>query len=168
MPNPPAFCDNCGAIFPSEIGGENSTNITYINCSSPCPYCGGKGSIPDGVYNFTGDVIRLLSGPQKTVEQLQRLAKIITAARESSEEPSQTFEKIKREAPELRSIVDILPTTRIELYAFLTLIVIAISVIIELRTEYREWVHSFFDIFHSYTFFGSFSQPIHIVWLSMI
>ena len=75
----PAVCDNCGAIFPSTFEVSNSTDISFSGCGSgPCPACGGQGHIPDGVYNFIGNTIELLSGPKRSVSELQRLALILT------------------------------------------------------------------------------------------
>lgn len=130
MPDIPAFCDNCGAIFRSGIfiGGGTATMVG--NRAGPCPVCGSMGTIPDGVYSAAGNVLRLLSGPQKTVEQLKRLAAVINEARRTQEEPNQIAERIKEEAPELSSFVDALPKTRSELYNFLLVILTAVSVLI--------------------------------------
>src|SRR5512136_1169416 len=59
----PAVCDSCGVIFSSVFEVSDSTNISFYGCGSgPCPKCGGDGHIPDGVYNFIGNTIELLSG----------------------------------------------------------------------------------------------------------
>ncbi|HTN93696.1 MAG TPA: SEC-C metal-binding domain-containing protein [Gallionella sp.] len=88
------------------------------------------GTIPDGVYTAAGNVLRLLSGPQKTIEQLKRLVAVIVEARRTQEEPNRIAEKIKEEAPELSSLVDALPKTRSELYNFILVILTAVSVLI--------------------------------------
>ena len=99
MPQLPAFCDNCGTVFPSGFAISGGGSATLIgNKSGPCPACGGMGSVPDGVFNVTGNVVRLLSGPQKTIEQLQKLASVINEARRTVEEPNKAVEKIKKEA----------------------------------------------------------------------
>lgn len=74
----PGFCDTCGAIFPSPFAFENARNITFSNVEvGPCPNCGGTGHIPDGVYDFFGNTIQLLSGPGRTEAELRRLATIL-------------------------------------------------------------------------------------------
>ncbi len=134
----PAFCDNCGAVFPSGFAIRGEGAKTFVgNKSGPCPVCGRMGSVPDGVFDVTDNVIRLLSGPQKTVEQLRKLASVIKEARETVEKPNKAVEKIKNEAPELSSIVDALPKTRNELYGFLTIILMAVGSIIAVAALYK-------------------------------
>ena len=73
--NIPAVCDQCNNFFPGEPVTENSTNVTFENkIVGPCPRCGGTGHVPDGVYNFSENVIELVQGPDTTVADLQRLA----------------------------------------------------------------------------------------------
>jgi hypothetical protein len=73
MPLMPAICDNCGAVFSSGVmGSDGASHITFANCTAgPCPRCGGMGHIPDGVYNFIGNAIEFLSGPQRTIDELK-------------------------------------------------------------------------------------------------
>jgi uncharacterized protein YecA (UPF0149 family) len=130
MPDIPAFCDKCGAIFRSGIFIGGGTATLVGNKAGPCPMCASMGTIPDGVYSAAGNVLRLLSGPHKTVEQLIKLAAIIAEARRVQEEPNQIAEKIKQEAPELSSLVDALPKTRSELYNFILVICAAVTVLL--------------------------------------
>jgi len=131
MPNLPAFCDNCEAIFDSGFLAENSLNISFINCKSgPCPNCGSMGHIPDGVYNIIGKTIELLTGPQRTVYELTKLAYLIKKAQKDHPSPEVFSNIIDREIPELSSIKGILPKTRAELYQFLIIILMLINIII--------------------------------------
>jgi SEC-C motif len=126
----PAFCDKCGAVFGSGFVADNSTNMTFVgNRAGPCPACGGMGHTPDGVFNFVGNTIEILSAPQRTVEELSRLAKIIGEAKGKNRSPEQVSETIRNEIPELTSFADSLPKTRTELYAFLTLAMSAITLL---------------------------------------
>lgn len=139
MPQLPAFCDSCGTAFPSGFAIGGGGTATFIgNKSGPCPACGSMGSVPDGVFSAAGNIIRLLSGPQKTIEQLQRLASVISEARTTVSEPNKAVERIKQEAPELSSIVDVLPKTRMELYAFLTILLMAIATVIAAAAQYKD------------------------------
>lgn len=75
MINIPAVCNQCKNFFPGDAVPEGSTNVTFNNKTvSPCPRCGGTGTVPDGVYNFFDNAIELVSGPESTVADLQRLA----------------------------------------------------------------------------------------------
>lgn len=117
----PAFCDSCGAIFPSGFEVEAS-ETTFVNCGSgPCPECGSSGHIPDGVYSFIGNTIQLLSGPASTVSELQKLAAILSEARERKTSPEEVGKRIEEEAPGLSGLKDLLPKTRSEFYSFVTI-----------------------------------------------
>lgn len=62
MVNIPAFCDTFGAAFPSGYAFENCRNVHLSgNKSEPCSRCGGMGSVPYGVFNFTENVIEILN-----------------------------------------------------------------------------------------------------------
>ena len=135
MPEAPAFCDSCGSIFGSGFHFEESTNIILSGCTSICPYCGGIGRIPDGVYNFVGSTIELLTGPQRSVTELQLLARILKEAKEKKSSFDEVSTALKKEVPELSSISDILPRSRTELYAFITIILSIIGLVIAARSK---------------------------------
>ena len=120
----PAVCDRCGMIFPSGVEVSDSTNITFYGCgAAPCPGCGGDGHIPDGVYNFIGNTIELLSGPSRTVSELERLANILRQVHQEGASLAQVGQKIQNEVPKLSSLKNILPKTRSELYAFIAIVI---------------------------------------------
>ena len=117
----PAFCDRCGAVFPSSFEVEG-LHTTFVNCGAgPCPECGSSGHIPDGVYNFIGSTIELLSGPASTMSELQKLATILSEAREHKTSPEEVSKRIKEEVPGLSGLKDLLPKTRSEFYSFVTI-----------------------------------------------
>ena len=124
----PAVCDSCGSIFATCIAAGKG-RLTFDNrTAGPCPLCGATGTIPDGIYTVVEGVLRALV-PHRTMVQLRQLAAVLEEARRTATEPNQVDEQIKREAPELTSIVDALPKTRTELYLFIGLIVAAISAV---------------------------------------
>jgi hypothetical protein len=130
MPSIPAFCDTCGTAFPSGFFFENSTNVTLSgNKSGPCPNCGGMGHVPDGVFNFIGSTIEILSAPQRTVEELTRLAQILRDAKTKQQSNEQVTSQIKRELPMLSSLADLLPKNREQLYGFLAVVLAAIQLL---------------------------------------
>lgn len=124
----PAFCDSCGTAFNSGIAVDNSRNISFVgNIVGPCPRCGGVGHVPDGVFNFVGNTIEILSAPQRTFDELSRLARIIEEAREEQAPPDAVVQKIRQQLPALAGLADLLPRTPADLYAFLTLIIAVLS-----------------------------------------
>lgn len=130
MPSIPAFCDTCSTAFPSGISVENASNVTLSgNRSGPCPSCGGMGHVPDGVFNFIGNTIEILSAPQRTVEELARLVQIIHEAKAKQQSNEQVAAQIKQELPGLSSLADILPKNRGELYGFLGVVLATITLL---------------------------------------
>jgi len=126
----PAFCDSCGAAFGSGIVVENCRNITFSgNRSGPCPRCGSMGSVIDGVFNVVGDVIEILSAPQRTVESLNKLSNIFREAAKEKDSTEQITEKINEQVPELSLITRYIPKNATELVAWLTFILIAMQTI---------------------------------------
>lgn len=128
MPSVPAFCDTCGTVFNSGIFVENSTNISFAgNQSGPCPSCGGMGHIPDGVFNFIGNTIEILSAPDRTIAELTQLARILAEAKSKSETREQVASRIEREIPSLSKLAKLLPENRAELYSFLAVVLAAVQ-----------------------------------------
>lgn len=85
MPVAPAICDDCGAIFPSGFAFSGGGSATLIgNKSGPCPVCGGVGSVPDGLYEFTGDTLRIVTSwsPARRHDLLEKLRAAQTAGRD--------------------------------------------------------------------------------------
>ncbi|MDB4076587.1 SEC-C metal-binding domain-containing protein [Porticoccaceae bacterium] len=131
MPLIPAFCDNCGAAFSSGIFIDNCTNISlHSNKSGPCPRCGGMGSVLDGVFNVIGDVIERISSIRENKDVLIKASEILTRAVEVQASSQEVAKEIRRDTPEISNLADVLPKTRIELYAFLTLILFIIATIL--------------------------------------
>lgn len=127
MPSVPAFCDTCSTVLNSGIFVENATNITFTgNQSGPCPNCGGMGHIPDGVFNFIGNTIEILSAPERTIAELTQLANILREAKAKSETREQVVSRIEKEVPSLSKLVKLLPENRSELYGFLAVVLAAI------------------------------------------
>jgi uncharacterized protein YecA (UPF0149 family) len=128
MPILPAFCDTCGTAFSSGIFVENSTNISFSgNKSGPCPQCGGMGHVPDGVFNFIGSTIEILSAPERTISELLSLARLLREARAKTETKEQVASIIQKELPALSLLAKILPENKSELYGFLGLVIAAIA-----------------------------------------
>jgi preprotein translocase subunit SecA len=88
------------------------------------------------VYNFIGNTIELLSGPSRTVSELERLSKILSQAHKDRISLEQVSKRITDEVPELSSIKDLLPKSRSELYAFIAIIITIIGIILgQLKKE---------------------------------
>jgi hypothetical protein len=127
----PAICNSCGKIFSSGIEIIDSSHVSFSgNIVGPCPNCGGNGHIPDGLYNFIGNTIELLSGPCRTVSELKRLQTILNQACKNRTSLEDVSKRIQEDIPELSSLKDLFPKTRSEFYGFLAVIIAIISLIL--------------------------------------
>lgn len=137
MPNLPAFCDNCGTIFPSGFLIDHASHVTLSgNKSGPCPKCGGMGSIPDGVFNFVGNVVEILSAPQVTLEKLQRLSQLASELKDKAVES--TLEKIEKEFPELKETIENVRKDSGHIVTWLTLFFLAVQTVIQAAAYFAD------------------------------
>ncbi|WP_308015736.1 SEC-C metal-binding domain-containing protein [Priestia aryabhattai] len=140
MSQVPAFCTECGLIFPSrQLSISNSRNITIENCTEECISCGSIAKVPDGVYNFIGETIELLSGPERTVEELNRLAEILRVSKRNNSSYEQVMDEVQREVPQVASLLSmILPKTPDQFYAFMNLLLATIMFLTNLSSGENE------------------------------
>ncbi|PEW04514.1 hypothetical protein CN425_05115 [Bacillus cereus] len=118
----PAFCDNCGNIFPSGIAFENSIGITMIGNKSQCPRCGYMARVPDGVFNFYNNAIEVLQASESTIKDLQKFYSIIQTANKAEATPQEVEQEIEKEVPKLSFLAKYLPQNAKELGVYLSAI----------------------------------------------
>jgi hypothetical protein len=133
----PAFCGSCGLVFPSGIVIENSTGISLSGVNARCPRCGGVGRVPDGLYNVLGQTVQLLTGPGRSSEQLLRLKSTLEAARNQQQEPEEVRKAVLAAAPELTGLASAMPTTRTELYAFITVVLTLLALLVSAYAAFK-------------------------------
>ena len=88
-----------------------------------CPRCGKLATMAEGIFNFTNDTIEVISASKSTVEKLTQYRRLIEDLRTGTVSHSEVVSSIRNNAPELSKLIDLLPKTRNELYAFLTLLI---------------------------------------------
>jgi hypothetical protein len=88
------------------------------------------GRIPDGIYNVIGQTIEILQRPGSDLGGIGRLAAILERAKAQNASVEQVRASITKEAPQLQTIGDALPTNRAELYAFIALLLTALTMIL--------------------------------------
>lgn len=117
-------------MFPSGLVFNNSTAITFARCTAgPCPTCGGDGHIPDGTFNFVGDAIEVVQASDRSRAELLRFAAALREARERGATAQEVRQVIEQQAPELKTLLDVLPRTRTELYAFITMLLALVAIL---------------------------------------
>jgi hypothetical protein len=80
-PHIPAFCSNCGLIFPALALAPDAADITVRDFQVQCGRCGAMAELPDGTFNVVDDVIEVLEGSALTRERLARLGALMDQAR---------------------------------------------------------------------------------------
>jgi len=137
--NLPAFCDTCGTAFPSSfvVNGRVSGLSMAGNSAGPCPKCGGRGHVPDGVFNFVGQTIEIVSAPRRTFDELSRFANIVRRARESGAPSDAVAREIRESTPNFAGIASLLPKNRQDWYAFLNLLLVIVTLAMQL-TKHTE------------------------------
>ncbi|MRX52361.1 hypothetical protein GJU41_00125 [Bacillus idriensis] len=120
MVHVPAFCDNCGNIFPSGMVFQGASfNVTLTRSKSRCPSCKQWARIPEGVFNFYNNAIEVLQGTEETVKDLQKLYMIIQNASKLETLPQDVKQEIQKEVPKLSFLARYLPKNAKELSAYL-------------------------------------------------
>ena len=121
-----AVCDACGKFFGSGLHFDNLREARFENnLVGSCPFCGSWGHIPNGLYNFIENTIEILAAPRRSIEDMLRLREIVLQGRKQNTSPDDLRAELKRTSPELGGLLDSLPKTRNQLYAFLTVVIAA-------------------------------------------
>lgn len=70
----PAMCPDCGAIFKSNNYNVGSSRFYSQDNREVCPCCTGeRAKLVDGFFDLTGDIIRVISAPDVSVEMISSL-----------------------------------------------------------------------------------------------
>src|SRR5260370_38922940 len=76
----PAFCPNCGAVFPSVIAIGGGSGVFRGNVQT-CPFCGAMAQIADATFQTTaGEVLAAIHAPGVTRAMLIRYVAAATKA----------------------------------------------------------------------------------------
>jgi len=153
MPFLPTFCDTCGAIFPSAILFENEINANPSdNLSGPCPKCGAMGHIPESTYDDINKTIELLNGTGKSLDELNKLAKILRNSQLKSLGIDEIRQQVHQEVPELTSILELLPETHPHVDQIINIIFFIITIIISLTLAGHQPTITTQDIINNFYF----------------
>lgn len=132
-----AFCENpsCGAIFPapSIIGGNGNATIQMTNNRyGPCPNCGGYGRIPDGLYQYANNVVKLLRGPQESQAALRRVEALLKAAHNQTLSRDEVLSQVREVAPNVATAMEkVPPTTVTQQWILIFIAVVTLAILIQ-------------------------------------
>jgi hypothetical protein len=131
----PSICDNCGTIFPSGFAfGEGGGATLIFNKAGPCPNCGGLGTIPDGLYEFVGDTLNIVSS--WTPERIQRLVAGLETAR-NGPNPRAATEAVIAENEDLLEVASrlLIPRDAGEFWAFVAALLALLMLLSASQTD---------------------------------
>ena len=108
---PMVFCPK-GHVFESRMFRiENSTNITLVGNTEPCPVCGSTARVMDGTFDFVDGVVRVLSAPKITCDRLRALEQVL---KDSTGQPrEEVVQAIRKTDPKLGRALEKLHPERI-------------------------------------------------------
>ena len=108
----PAICDNCGTAWAATniIGGSpgvrGQVQMTG-NRVGPCPKCGARGRIPDGVYDLIGDTLEVVTSADLPHDTLQSLIEILRDAADGKVQAKAVVEQVAANAPALAPTINV-------------------------------------------------------------
>ena len=114
MAGVPAYCERCNTLFESSaLSIGSGAVVTFANCGTSCPRCGGMARILDGTYSAVGAALQVLRGSSFTHEQVRRLQTLRSSLESEGRDPKETIPKEVIEAisaiqPELGAAVKLL------------------------------------------------------------
>jgi hypothetical protein len=131
----PVICDDCGRIWITEqlvgVTGGGSANVQLQNVGvSPCPYCGGTGHVPDGMYRLQENAAEYL-GALKPAE-LRALLHVVSEAQAQNLNAEQVAERIEEEVPAAAEVGGLLKMDASALRDWLAILLALLSIILPL------------------------------------
>lgn len=140
----PAKCGYCGYLFPSGYGFDPGGTGVEVSMkgwenapvSTPCPMCGRRrGRVLAGEYEFVKDTMTLLRGPERTVQELKRLAAFLRDAQETAATADEILERAESAGVSdlVRKLLADRPT-RMEVATWLGLLLAIVSLWVTLKS----------------------------------
>jgi SEC-C motif len=114
------------------------STVELTNIHGQCPQCGSSVTMPSGVYDTLGDVLKIITSPGRTREELRRLEAIIRAAQKYPQKPKALDKKIAKEVPGFAGLSRYIPKTSEALAAWLLVIVTILTLLKEDRPNITE------------------------------
>ena len=79
MPRVPAYCPNCGAVFPGPVGLGPGARVILQNVITNCPFCGSNAEM-EGEFRGTENAIQVIRSSVITPDALRAFAEILKDA----------------------------------------------------------------------------------------
>lgn len=136
----PVVCDDCHQLWITEslfgVEGGGAVKVTLENTTvKPCPYCGGTGRVPDGVYELRNNAAHYF-GDLNAVE-LRTLLEIVKDAQRQTLDADVVAARIEAEVPAASPVAGLVRNSGSGLLAWLTLLV-AVLTLLRPLVEHRD------------------------------
>ncbi|MGU2445506.1 SEC-C metal-binding domain-containing protein [Burkholderia cenocepacia] len=131
MASVPAICNQCGTPFPSglEMGNGSHSNTFISFTAGPCPKCGGRGSIPPGVYGVIDGLVQFARAGGSPNERLAMLGEVAVAAKENGWSADQFKDEAERRSPGASKLLSWIPSNKGEWYTFVGLLIMVATLL---------------------------------------
>ncbi|BAO55779.1 SEC-C metal-binding domain-containing protein [Nonlabens marinus] len=134
-----AFCENdkCKSVFEFSnlIGGRGSAIIKMTNSKvGPCPNCGSKGVVSDGVYKYFDEAISFIRGPKSSIEQLLELKNLIETFKNNPKPKEEVVKEVEKISPEYAETIK--KTPGIDYHKWITTILAILTAAILVQQTY--------------------------------
>jgi hypothetical protein len=118
----PAFCSNCGAVFPSVIAIGGGSGVFRGNAQR-CRFCGGMAQIADATFQTTaGEVLAAIQAPGVTRAMLVRFSAAVKRAYVERTPPELLAEEVARINPIFAELIRRYGTTGLYLAVLLAIV----------------------------------------------
>jgi len=95
------------------------------------------GRVPDGIYRYSNGVLRLLTGPNVSVQKLRSVEAILRDARSKASTKAELLKKIEAASPETANALVTVPDQN-GLLAWLAVVIAIVSLAIQIHSTYFE------------------------------
>lgn len=122
MPSIPALCKVCGNLFPSGYDFGNIQHLTLNSNSTTCPNCRSTVALVDGVFNIIGNTAEVLSAPETTYAELQKIETLIQQLRKQQIQSEEIVKAIEKEVPRVAPLIKNARLANVDISGLLTIL----------------------------------------------
>ena len=126
MTRVPAYCENCGAIFPAPVGLGAGSKIILKNVVTNCPFCGSLAQL-DGEFEGAGNAIRIIRSKNITPQNLKAFAALLRDAYQKKTSVEETKQQAAKIDPALGEAIESISKSKSVWTASLIVLMFALS-----------------------------------------
>jgi hypothetical protein len=128
----PVVCDSCKKLWVTEslfgVEGEGAASVTMKNVAvSPCPYCGGTGHVPDGLYELRSNAAHYFG--KLNVDELRALLYVAQDAPLHTLDADLVAARIAHEVPSASAIASQVKNSGMSMSALVTWLTLLAAVL---------------------------------------